>query len=282
MFLVRKENSPTELIEGVRGYGHTFPEAYTRWEPSVKQSVSHQRVVKYDFAGLKCLVRCESDGYLGDSLGSEDQGRSMSHCSVEPSESGDIPSLLTAAESITVSEKTPANDTDLAVESAGHEVPQSAVFDLKTRSAHREIDMEEVYPRLWVSQTEKFIIAYHKAGQFRDIQIHDLGDSIHDWEDRKEELLHRFHSTLHQLIATARQSRHQTIEVRRIAMGPLQIRKHTEQHWSALPPDLKAKWAGEATSKSYGGSEPGLEHKKAGRESSDEDDGDGPDDYLRF
>ncbi len=148
VFLVRKENSPTELIEGVRGYGHTFPEAYTRWEPSVKQSVSHQRVVKYDFAGLKCLVRYESDGYLGDSLGSEDQGRSISHCPAEPSESGDIPSLLTAAESITVSEKTPGNDTDLAVQSAGHEVPQSAVFDLKTRSAHREIDMEKVYPRL--------------------------------------------------------------------------------------------------------------------------------------
>lgn len=28
IFLVRKENSLTEPIKGVRGYGYTFPEAY--------------------------------------------------------------------------------------------------------------------------------------------------------------------------------------------------------------------------------------------------------------
>lgn len=31
VFLGRKKRSPTELMQGVYGYGHTFPEAYTSW-----------------------------------------------------------------------------------------------------------------------------------------------------------------------------------------------------------------------------------------------------------
>ncbi|RMZ75524.1 hypothetical protein DV738_g5417, partial [Chaetothyriales sp. CBS 135597] len=32
VFLLRKENTPTELIPDVRGYGHNFPKEYTTWE----------------------------------------------------------------------------------------------------------------------------------------------------------------------------------------------------------------------------------------------------------
>ena len=80
-----------------------------------------------------------------------------------------------------------SNETvDLIIRSAGHEVPQTAIFDLKTRSARREIDMDEVYPRLWVSQTPKFIIAYHNSGQFNGIPVQDLGHSIHHREKETE------------------------------------------------------------------------------------------------
>lgn len=50
VFFVRRENSPTELIPDVRGYGHSFPEAYTTWGSNVKKSESHQRIVGYQFA----------------------------------------------------------------------------------------------------------------------------------------------------------------------------------------------------------------------------------------
>jgi len=62
LFLVRRESSPTLKIPGIRGYGHTFPEAYTSWTAAVKGSASHQRIVRYDFGTLRCLVRSESDG----------------------------------------------------------------------------------------------------------------------------------------------------------------------------------------------------------------------------
>ncbi|KAJ4289259.1 hypothetical protein N0V88_007009 [Collariella sp. IMI 366227] len=62
VFLVRRENSPTELIPGIRGFGHTFPEANTTWEPDVKGSASHQRLIRYSLGGLDLLVRFEADG----------------------------------------------------------------------------------------------------------------------------------------------------------------------------------------------------------------------------
>ena len=41
VFLIRKENSPTELIKHVKGYGHTFPTAYTKWDDGLEKSTSH-------------------------------------------------------------------------------------------------------------------------------------------------------------------------------------------------------------------------------------------------
>jgi hypothetical protein len=64
VFFIRQESSPTALIPDICGYGHTFPEAHTTWEPEVKGSTSHQRVTQYEFGGLWLLVRSKSDGYL--------------------------------------------------------------------------------------------------------------------------------------------------------------------------------------------------------------------------
>ena len=282
VFLVRKENSPTEPIEGVRGYGHTFPEAYTSWEADVKNSVSHQRLIQYVFGGLRCLVRCESDGYIKDHVHCESQQLPTSSNSSDLSRDDGLPSLLHAAESIAVGEKVPNETVELIVRSAGHEVPQTAIFDLKTRSARHEIDMEEVYPRLWVSQTPKFIIAYHNSGQFNNIQVQDLGHSIHDWEKRNRKLLHRFNQILRQLVGFAKQSECHKVEVRRIAMGPLQIRKQSEDCWNALPPDLKAKWAGRPINENYESNESVLTREETTEIMSGGDEDDGLDDYLRF
>jgi hypothetical protein len=71
VFFIRRENSPTQKIPGVRGYGHTFPEAYTTWDKEVQGSESHQRIIKYNFAGLTCLVRFEGDGYHPDMVSNE-------------------------------------------------------------------------------------------------------------------------------------------------------------------------------------------------------------------
>jgi hypothetical protein len=64
VLFVRRESSPTEIIQDLQGYGHTFPEAYTTWDSAVRNSCSHQRVVQYEFGGLKFLVRSVSPKFL--------------------------------------------------------------------------------------------------------------------------------------------------------------------------------------------------------------------------
>lgn len=51
VFFVRRENSPTEKLEGIKGHCHTFPEAYTSWDREVKASDSSHRILRYSFGG---------------------------------------------------------------------------------------------------------------------------------------------------------------------------------------------------------------------------------------
>ena len=277
VFLVRKENSPTELIPDVHGYGHTFPEAYTSWDADVIGSVSHQRLITYDFGGLRCLVRFESDGYLKDKAVSESDRPTTAAGLATPSDDADVSSLLQATETISVSEVATASGADLKIKLAGREIPQSAVFDLKTRAAHKEtnMDMDEVYRRLWISQTPNSIIAYHNSGQFNKISVQDVQLDIEEWEERHRRLVHRFYTTLKQLIDIAKQSRCRKVEVRRIGAGPLEIRKLIGGAWSALSPDMKARWTGN----------PVPEDEQEDKETvadAGEDEGVDLDDYLKF
>jgi len=136
VFFLRRENSPTELIPGVHGFGHTFPEAYTTWASEVGGSESHQRVLSYTFAALKFLVRFEADGYLPDVKPVKTakwlQGTNYSDNTHE--------SLLPALVDTTISQNKSSDlvNGNLTVSHGGTEVPQAAIFDLKTRSMRKK------------------------------------------------------------------------------------------------------------------------------------------------
>lgn len=49
---------------------------FTKWDDGVKGSLSHHRVVKYEFAGLKCVVKSECVAYLDSSVIEADAGDS--------------------------------------------------------------------------------------------------------------------------------------------------------------------------------------------------------------
>jgi hypothetical protein len=124
IFLVQ-QTSPGELIENVRGYGHSFPDAYTTWPRDVKGSASHQRLIQYNFGCLRCIIRSESDGYLPDKL-------STVHNSSVPET--DEKTIDVAINSLTVVHAVKATSSRLSVQSAGQLVPQEVIFDVKTRS----------------------------------------------------------------------------------------------------------------------------------------------------
>jgi len=242
VFFVRKENSPMELIPDVYGYGHTFPESYTSWDAGVKGSASNQRLVKYRFGGIAFLVRFESDGYLKDKREPEEKQAQESANSVSKAPSSDMPSLLQGTDSLTVTQKVHVEHGDVKVELKGQKIPQSAVFDLKTRSAKNEINMKELLPRVWVTQTPNFIIGYHKAGYFDDVRVQDVSGKVREWEAKNGELLGRLQATIRRIVEVVKSSAGQRLEVCRVGSGQLQIRKHVDAEWSALPPHLKDAW----------------------------------------
>lgn len=64
IFLLRTERSPIEFRRGVVGYGNNFLRRYTTLEDDVEGAESHQRIITYDFGGLKLAVRSEIDAYI--------------------------------------------------------------------------------------------------------------------------------------------------------------------------------------------------------------------------
>lgn len=58
---------PNSHLDG-EGYGIFLLEKYTSWGPSAEGSQFHRRAMEYEVAGMKCLVRCEVDGFLPERL----------------------------------------------------------------------------------------------------------------------------------------------------------------------------------------------------------------------
>lgn len=241
VFFIRRENSPTQKIPDVRGYGHTFPEAYTTWDSEVRGSESHQRMIKYNFAGLICLVRFEGDGYLADMVPKElttsAEGGSREHTA-----EGD---LIAALENNTVSVRSPVTDEKLMVRKKGQVIPQSAVFDLKTRRITRkDADiLGEQLPRLWISQIPNFVLAFHRFGVFEEIQTLDTRERVRLWEEEQKDNLGRFAALLKMLISFALGRPDGRFELIHEEDGTvLELREVEEDVPRALPERLKYRW----------------------------------------
>lgn len=56
-------------------------------------------------------------------------------------------------------------------------VPQDAIAEVKTRAGHKEMDWEETYPQLYLSQTTWLYFAKHFKGVFEPPEKYELGSS---------------------------------------------------------------------------------------------------------
>lgn len=182
VFFIRRENDARDTIPCIIGYGHTFLEACTRWSSQVRGSVTHQRILCYKFAGLKCLVRHKCDGYIpnttsGSSTPSEERF----------SNNDDLADALAG-----ISIDSPrASTSNIKIYQAGSPTPQALVFDIKTRSARyrniytspESIIAQEVH-RLWLAQLPTLVLAYHQNGVFSPNEIHikDVRTEVREWE----------------------------------------------------------------------------------------------------
>ncbi|EHK96148.1 hypothetical protein M7I_8162 [Glarea lozoyensis 74030] len=245
LFLIRRENSPTELIQGVRGYGHTFPQAYTTWDPSIKKSTSHQRLLRYNFGGLQLLVRFEADGYL---VTPENETTNSSKSSIKSPQTG----VETLSESFKTAEvegeddtktQVPAND-ELNVQYAGKPVSQDRIFDLKTRSLWKKNQdlLSEEIPRLWIAQINHFITAYHEKGKFspEDIVVQEVKEDVAKWERNQNGVLAQLAALLHVIIAKSKEEK--KFELSRNEGGDLEVRRLLGDAGEALSEVVRKQW----------------------------------------
>lgn len=232
VFMVRREESPTEMITDLQGYGHTFPEAYTSWDANVRNSTSHQRIVSYAFGGMQFFVRSETDAYLKDS-------RTGPTSLKEDQKEASIDNVL---DTLGINARQPVDGAAVTIQKQGTSIPQDDIFDIKTRASYKEYNMEEILPRLWLNQTPNFLLAYHEFGLFTKPKVKSVRDSVLKWQEDNSNDLARFHALVKRIVDAVRDSDGQQFEISWDGQGDLCITKQIAEGREALPIDLSVLW----------------------------------------
>lgn len=242
IFLIRRENSPQETIQDVRGYGHSMPEAYTTWQKDGKGSATHQRIIQYRLGNLKCLVRFEADGYLPDLSPDAPQtpAKELSTGNITSTDD-DLTGMLGDS---AIRPKLP-KDAPLSAKAGGWVVPQSSLFDLKTRSRKRQGEdfLAEQLPRLWITQVPNFILGFHERGKFTDVQVKNVSNEVETWAEKNRASLKRFAAVLLKILDFARQMSQGRLELTYSGSGSLTAREVGGNVGWSLSPELKMEWA---------------------------------------
>lgn len=245
VFFVRRESSPTETIPDVRGFGHSFPEAYTTWSSDVKGSESHQRLIQYSFGGMNCVVRFEADGYVPDLV--PDQIGESTAQGVDDGKNIDADQELTLALRNTTIATQPAQKGGLLIQTVGSRVPQTALFDLKTRSFRKKDSdiLGDELPRLWLSRVPNFVLAFHRSGVFdlEEIQTRNVQEEVKKWEKEHIDSVRQLAALLKLLVAFARDVPDGRFELVHEEQGrDLQLREVYGDVNRALPRALSDRW----------------------------------------
>ena len=245
VFFERKEKSPTEVIPDVRGFGHTFPEAYTSWDPDAKGSVSHQRILRYTFNGFHCIVRSGVDGYLRGDHSMPSSERIPPAARASATAHDDISSILASSRLVT-----PRLDAgnSLEVVAGGALVPQSSLLEMKTRSFRKKNQdtVTEELSRLWLTQISNFVLAYHEAGLFNDVRQIDVSQRVKQWETDHQSILHKFSVLLHEIVVLARTTNADRLELRWRETGILEVREASLEAGHTLSSSTEARWKDQA------------------------------------
>ncbi|KAL9112425.1 MAG: hypothetical protein Q9227_003267 [Pyrenula ochraceoflavens] len=231
----RDETKTVEHIgpQEFRGYGHEFEKAYTSTQ--VSGSTGHHRIISYRFADLNFIVRHETDGYVD-----VDEGTSI--LKSRNHKKDEISSML---EGLSLS---PTNDaasvtpdgSKMVIKEEGHLVPLESTLEIKTRVFHKPIEIQEVAPQLWISQTPKLVRAYHQLGVFQRPVVEDVAAEIKSWEASEQNRLKKLAALILKIIARAKECGGKAVVEYNVEKDKLVVRKVESKEM--LPRDLYSKW----------------------------------------
>ncbi|KAG8905589.1 hypothetical protein FRB99_008587 [Tulasnella sp. 403] len=151
--LTRVDDFDSETIVGFRGFGRQYEKVSTKLPPGNEKSTGHYRVISFDFGGIKILLRCEVDactGVVGDDLHLLNTTRPKANVPPTPDN--------------------PFSELTILHTQPTFMVPQSSLIELKTRSAKRPLEWDEVYAQLYFSQMPYLYVARHNNGKFSDVR----------------------------------------------------------------------------------------------------------------
>lgn len=135
-----------------RGYGHDFEKAFTVTQ--VSGSTGHHRIISYNLGDFRFMVRYETDAYV------EILPKLQPRC-----ESSGEENILNMMENLSLSrsENHSCLESNLVIQEEGKRIPIDSTLEIKTRVSHKPIDIQEVLPQLWISQTPNLVRAYTKV-----------------------------------------------------------------------------------------------------------------------
>ena len=170
----RAETATHEFIglHDFRGFGHEFEKLYTTSQ--ISGSTGYHRILSYRFNDLNFIVRHETDGcFAGTGIPSSN--------SKEP-ESDNLSSMLGTL-SLSPTNRPPnttPTGSQLTIKEEGQVMPLESTLEIKTRVIHKPLEIQEVAPQLWISQTLKLVRAYHSKGTFQRPEFEDVATLSRD------------------------------------------------------------------------------------------------------
>ncbi|KAI0354854.1 hypothetical protein OH77DRAFT_1404162 [Trametes cingulata] len=190
------------------GCGISFERQTTSPAPGCQRSTGHHRIVRYEFGGLKMVVRFEVDACTAQPRQTTSPPRTSTATRITSSRTTNaaenVDSLADALAGLGVSTSTSNTSSSdaISVIRAGTQVPQSTIVELVTRSKKYvdQFDWAEQYPQLLLSSTPHLLLGVHDRGTFERVKKHALGSA----EMRHVETDPRIQRAFGQLVAVLR------------------------------------------------------------------------------
>lgn len=204
-------------INGFAGYGHEFEKASTHRPKEAKDSMTHNRVIRYMFGNVRIILRYEVDGCTGFD---DDVRRVMP----EPR-----------------SDKTPTGYTVLKW---GNLVAPSRIIEIKTGVVGKNLDVSKNTEQLWFSQTPILCAGhYDGTGTFTSITKRNVlrMGKLKEWEESHQEQLEKLAALLRVIVELARAATWTKCALVS-SQGTLKIFSLVDQNDKGLPIDLQSMW----------------------------------------
>jgi hypothetical protein len=231
----RDETKAVDFIgpDEFKGFGHEFEKAYTTTK--IKDSTGHHRIISYRFSDLTFIVRHETDGYV-------DNDTRTSSSKTESHTQDSLSSMLEALSLFQANSRPDIAPTGskLKIKEEGQIVPLESTLEMKTRVAHKPLDIQEIASQLWVSQTPKLVRAYHKNGTFQKPVVEDVAAVIKSWEERKQNDLRKLAALIRKIINLVKECGGKAVLKYNVVGDKLEICKAERKEM--LPNDLYSKW----------------------------------------